>query len=153
MVCRMEYGPVVADKNPIFQTREEAIRWAASQSAIERAHDLMWKELFYQTIRDAHAYATNQTNRFKACGGGRSFDSVAARNRAHTRIVEWVNSDFFTKVAKRLQFDPDKAKQTVMDVLEGTTVAAVEPLINKLKHEGRIYGYRGPTPKKKESDS
>jgi hypothetical protein len=140
---------MVVDKPnpPVFQNREDAIRWAASEEAIDRAHNLVYAELFYQTIRDAHAYATNYTNRFKACGGDRPFDAEAAKKRAHTRIQEWIQTPFFAKVAKHMQYDPDNAKQTVLDLLEGKNVDRIEPLINKLKHEGRIYGYRGPRPK------
>lgn len=151
MVCRMEYGATMErHQGEIFQSREEALQYLALQNAISLSYKRIARELFYQTIRDAHAYATNYTNRFKTCGGNRSFDAEAAKKRAYDRIVAWVDTPLFETIAKYLQYDAANARKTILDLLEGRNLAEIEPLINNLKHEGRIYGFRGPSPKEKD---
>jgi hypothetical protein len=109
----------------------------------------MARELYYQTIVDALSYATGYNNRFKSCGGNRSFDVDAARERARVRIVLWVEEPLFQRIATSLQYDPDNARNLILELLEGQHVERIKPLVQKLKHEGRIHGYRGPKPKEK----
>jgi len=131
----------------VFSSKDEAIRHAAAQNAIDQSYLRMARELLYQTLRDAHAYATDYTNRFKVCGGNRSFDAEAAKARAHDRIVAWVHTPIFETIAKHLGYDPENCRQTVLNLLQGKDLDKITPMINELKHEGRIYGYRGPSPK------
>lgn len=118
------------------------------------AYTRLGKELLYQTIQDALAYATKNHNRFKPFrgtirAGTGQFNPELARNKAAERIREWVETEGFALSAESVGLEARVARKTVLDLLDGKNVQEIEEIVRQLQHKGRVYDHRGPKAKEK----